>query len=1068
MTASLASLIEPCLKPDGLLVLLPKGDPEAIKFKSALPSEARATPELTSHPGMTLGLIVKEPVDHSEWLTYYVGIVPMAEGVPTTFDGVFVSMYVEGDECVLDVPGWHSVELAHLWLLRAAVKTYETREEKEGCGSWGGRAFNMNDDLSVSPKNAPDLVLGRYDRRKVLASELTWEVALSRHTFLGERINARARTHMLALVERGSPEACVLQSKALEVSTAGSVLALSSHPGCAIGLMKRYAPRGDKNHSLHDLQVVPLADGLTFAYDGSLLSTSVLGEECVLDIHSWRSQARTIVQLHQGDKAHGLRRAWEDNRWTGRAFTCNGDGTISPKNAPHLVLGIFTPHQRPSDVCFLQLNHSYIGAPKDADKLRLVVALLRESVHLAELHLEGNDLDDAGAKLVADALAVAKAPVEILNLNKNPISDAGLAPFFAPEFRKLGGLLVMGLQITDVSAQRFAAFLKGLAALPDAVAQVRGPRRHHMIDANPGITPLGEACVQNSLLFNECPVRIDVGFGKIEDEYLADLRLARDAQIVPVAAVRACATVLSDSSAPLLEHCVNMFVEIAERRPQQWLSFGIAVASECSRNARRVRAKSALRAQGYEHVSSIVQLVMRALVVEYKALGDSEWRVLESAAAGGCKTFLASAEAVAAHARYLNGAFGGYLAWYRGLPPDFWIMGESDQWLEHGTAAASKQVIVLRMLLLGCLQPFLLVLLTLVPDAKDWLNSPALQFTERVISRKHEHRFWVPRVARPHQVQIAWVADPIVVLVLACASDIAIAAACTLRPPSAAGDEMSAITLFAMLAVGGAIFTEVEQLLGGSQPTLLRELANHFSDFFNIVDMTGLGLAAVALTADACILLGPGASAGEVEDASGSAAIGRLLRAIAEGKRAGGAAAAPLLLSPGADGADGGGSVSLPQQLADMMSVAVVALWLRPLRMFYLSPTFGPYLYMLILILVEDVFKIVVLAASLALAFAGAQYSLHSALTARSTYDCTGFRETGVEDSGGLGSLLFGQMETFLGAGDTDFGCLRENNLYLPWIIQVRCDPPAFPVLSLALSDFPSPSAHLPWSVHRG
>lgn len=259
--------------------------------------------------------------------------------------------------------------------------------------------------------------------------------------------------------------------------------------------------------------------------------------------------------------------------------------------------------------------------------------------------------------------------------------------------------------------------------------------------------------------------------------------------------------------------------------------------------------------------------------------------------------------------------------------------------LEHGSEAASQYRYLLHAVVVVCLQPVVLLLLTVVPDLKTWLDS-TLVITERVIKRDQEHQFWVPVVAKPLQVRIIWVADPIVTLLFACASDIMLAAACTFRPPPVPGGEIDWMSSFAILATAGAIIIELEQLLRGSQPTLLSEIAHHFSDPFNIVDGVSLGVVAIAFTAHVCIL----ASA---ED--GGVWAGRLLRSSAT---ADSGLASTAFEGTGADGA---ADATWLTEVADSMSFAVLFLWLRPLRMLYLSPTLGPYLYMLIRMLTEDV-----------------------------------------------------------------------------------------------------------------
>ena len=395
--------------------------------------------------------------------------------------------------------------------------------------------------------------------------------------------------------------------------------------------------------------------------------------------------------------------------------------------------------------------------------------------------------------------------------------------------------------------------------------------------------------------------------------------------------------------------------------------------------------------------------------------------MLESATAGSCKTFIAGTESLAAHQRYLYGAWGGYLKWVRNLPDDFWRMGEGDGWLEHGTEAKSKRHYYLRMTALLSLQPLLFLLFAVAPDAKGWLDSPGWVITERAVTRREEHRFWVPLVARPHQIRLTWIADPIVVLSMAFVSDIVITAACTFRPPAIPGGEFDAMTVLAMLSVSGAVVTELEQAFRGSEKDLMVDIAQHFSDPFNIADAVGLGLASLSLVAHAHILM----------SADGAAMSHQLLPAK------GGRNDAPL--PPTYDAALGESEIVITWlvELADSMSVAVLVLWLRPLRMLYLSPTLGPYLYMLILMLKEDVFKIISIALSLAFAFAGSQLNAQHTMTARghlsSDISC---ERVSTDESGKweeLRTRLFGQVDAFLGKGENPLDCLHSHGYYTAW-----------------------------------
>lgn len=149
---NLADLLSTCLKPDGRLVLVKRGHPDACVFKHRPCTEPEVL-ELSSHPGMTIGLLNEEPIDYTDWLVYTLGVVPHVRGgLAAGFDGTFIFAQHHRQDCVFDIAGGNMTELNVLWLLRAAVSTMTTREP------FAARTFTINEDLTCSPKTAPNLV----------------------------------------------------------------------------------------------------------------------------------------------------------------------------------------------------------------------------------------------------------------------------------------------------------------------------------------------------------------------------------------------------------------------------------------------------------------------------------------------------------------------------------------------------------------------------------------------------------------------------------------------------------------------------------------------------------------------------------------------------------------------------------------------------------------------------------------------------------------------------------------------------------------------------------------------
>ena len=226
---------------------------------------------------------------------------------------------------------------------------------------------------------------------------------MTHHTFLGHTVNSRADSR-LVLVTRGSPEACKFK---VPLSAADTLLELSSHPGRAVGLLEQYR-KGNDQWAVYTLGIVPLEGGVSASFDGTFISSQHDGEECVFDIDCWRLVEDTqLWLLHARESSVRTRREGR-----GRCFTMNSDRTISPASAPHLVLGCYVPPKGPADLRSLRVSKLSL------EELRLFVRLLCECVHLAALEVEDGDIDDAGMRLIADALAVSRPPLKVLNVNR--------------------------------------------------------------------------------------------------------------------------------------------------------------------------------------------------------------------------------------------------------------------------------------------------------------------------------------------------------------------------------------------------------------------------------------------------------------------------------------------------------------------------------------------------------------------------------------------------------------------------------------------------------------------------
>jgi len=147
----------------------------------------------------------------------------------------------------------------------------------------------------------------------------------------------------LILTTRGAANQLVFEDTTkLGAHTPHVKLTLSSHPGCAIVVRVTSGP----HHVGHPWMAEELGVGraenaatATFDDNGFLVYSHGTAPGKVLDVSMWRYEVGNDVNFvgsqhdrHETFKGGG-----------GRTFTLNGDGTMSPAHAPHLVLGLSQP-----------------------------------------------------------------------------------------------------------------------------------------------------------------------------------------------------------------------------------------------------------------------------------------------------------------------------------------------------------------------------------------------------------------------------------------------------------------------------------------------------------------------------------------------------------------------------------------------------------------------------------------------------------------------------------------------------------------------------------------------------
>ena len=298
------------------LVLTTRAAPNQIVFEHA--SNLRAgTPHvaltLSSHPGCAVVVRVTSGPHHvgHPWMADELGVGPARSAAMATLDrsGFLLSSHGTAPGKVLDVSMWKYEPGNEVNF----VGSQHTRRETFKAG--GGRTFALNDDGTMSPAQAPHLVVG------FAPADCT-------------------------LVAAAASERLVLDAAAADALRSGRVapLTLASHPGCAI-VPKTDVPRriDDWHISFQHLGVGAARDAMRVRQEGPfLLSAHPSTHDFILDVPFG------ALNVHcRGD--HGPlpiaainieRGTNKEHHNAARLFQLNKDNTISPQKAPHLVFGI--------------------------------------------------------------------------------------------------------------------------------------------------------------------------------------------------------------------------------------------------------------------------------------------------------------------------------------------------------------------------------------------------------------------------------------------------------------------------------------------------------------------------------------------------------------------------------------------------------------------------------------------------------------------------------------------------------------------------------------------------------
>jgi len=312
------------------IFLVPKESPHRLVLKyGAILKEKKllsSVPlELTSHPGH--GIV---PMTHdSNFLITrgyfcFLGIGTSTSSMEVKYDGDFITRVDDGS--VMNVCLGLFYEGVSL-LLRPGPRN-ERERRKHLAMTNGSRRFLINDDGTISVANCPDLVLG-----------------MSIHP-------------MLYLVDRNSPNRAVFKNieqigRSVNVSSNiegydGIKLELESHaPYGVVPISKLVVFKNKLQLAIRVLGLGPAEDSLKVIYRKNKIIIRN-HDNFMLGLHLPGHFAGNGINMVGSTKPNWIELWYFKifNEWITKKFTdfsINNDGTISPLNASHLVLGFQIP-----------------------------------------------------------------------------------------------------------------------------------------------------------------------------------------------------------------------------------------------------------------------------------------------------------------------------------------------------------------------------------------------------------------------------------------------------------------------------------------------------------------------------------------------------------------------------------------------------------------------------------------------------------------------------------------------------------------------------------------------------
>jgi len=279
---------------DMRLVLLPKGDENAIVF-DRLTANCDVVPlTLMSHRGYGLAPIHEDERDYHGYKYFEMGFSPANSAAEGWYDGTFITL--ARSTMVLDVSFW-KYEKGN------TVNFVKPPGSEDPRNHGGGRSFKLESDGTMTCMGSPSFVLG-----------------------------AMKMPRRLRLVKSGSKNAIILENN---LFTGDSQLTLRSHPGKALTL----GNAGNYHGYLYiEIELGDASNAASASYDGEFVTLEK--DNKVLDVSFWKYTEGNTVNFVSAPMCCCFIDTTKHHRHGGRSFTMNSDGTISLMVNPSFVLGV--------------------------------------------------------------------------------------------------------------------------------------------------------------------------------------------------------------------------------------------------------------------------------------------------------------------------------------------------------------------------------------------------------------------------------------------------------------------------------------------------------------------------------------------------------------------------------------------------------------------------------------------------------------------------------------------------------------------------------------------------------